>query len=186
MLINQIFPTCVLIDENIEMAKKLLPLCEKYTNETKSTLLNIDNFPSTLFDHDLIPQVNTEPLVQDFMRLIANTHVKTLAESCHISYDINNLLPFGFFSSMNKHAYLRKHLHKDCLFSGLIYLEVGENVPPLVFFDPRPIASVISNSAHSMSITPKTGMILLWESWLEHEIPQKLNDNSRKVFSFNI
>jgi uncharacterized protein (TIGR02466 family) len=185
MFINQIFPTCVLIDENIEMAKKLLPLCEKYTSETQTTLLNIDNFPSTLFG-SLIPQVNAEPLVQDFMEMIATTHVKTLAGSCNIPYDINNLRPFGFFSSMNKHAYLRKHLHKDCLFSGLIYLEVGENVPPLVFFDPRPIASVISNASHSMSITPKTGMILLWESWLEHEIPQKLNDNSRKVFSFNI
>jgi uncharacterized protein (TIGR02466 family) len=186
MFVDQLFPTCVLVDENIELAKLLLPLCEKYTNNTNSNLLHTANFPSTLSDRDLTPHVNAEPLVQEFMELIATTHVKKLAESCQIKYENILLRPFGFFSSMKKHAYLRKHMHKDCSFSGTFYLEVDEDVPPIVFYDPRQIASVVGHTPHALSIPPKTGMILLWESWLEHEIPQKLNDNSRKVFSFNI
>lgn len=186
MFVNQLFPTCVLIDENLEMARALLPLCEKYTNITQSNLLYTANFPSTLSDKELIPYVNGEPLVQDFMQLIATTHVKKLADTCGMSYNKINFRPFGFFSSMNKYAYLRKHMHKECSFSGTFYLEVEEDAPPLIFYDPRPLASVSGNTPHTMAITPKTGMILLWESWLEHEIPQKLNDNARKVFSFNI
>jgi uncharacterized protein (TIGR02466 family) len=186
MFVDQIFPTNVLIAENLEMANLLLPICEKYTDITQSNLLHISNFPSTLSDRDLMAHVNTEPVVQDFMKLIATTYVRKLAESSNIIYSDIEFKPYGFFSSMNKYAYLRKHLHKDCSFSGTFYLKVDEDVPPLVFYDPRPIASVVNKAPHTLSITPKTGMLLLWESWLEHEIPQKLNDNARKTFSFNI
>jgi hypothetical protein len=186
MIVNQLFPTCVLVDEDLEMAAKLLPLCDKYTTITDSNLLHISNFPSTLSDHELIPHVNSEPLVHKFLTTLIHTHAKKLAESIGIPYNNIDFRPFGFFSSMRKHAYLRKHMHRDCTFSGTFYLEVDDDAPPLIFYDPRQISSVVDSCPHTLTFQPKAGTILLWSSWLEHEIPQKLTDSSRKVFSFNI
>ena len=95
---------------------------------------------------------------------------------------------------MERNAYLRKHSHLDCSFSGIVYLETGEDVPPLVLYDPRPVRLFYNYPVSKMPpkddpihvIHPKKGMIVLFDAWLEHEVYQKLNDNPRKTFVFNL
>jgi hypothetical protein len=186
MNIQSIFPTCILQDSNIDLANALLPLCNKYTSLTKDNLLNIDNFPSTLGSDDLNPAVMSEPLVQQTLSMIIMTYAAQLADASGMNYNEIDFKPYGFFSSMNRNAYLRRHMHHQCTFSGIIYLEVGDDVPPLVLFNPKPISVFNSEIQNTHFIEPKAGNIILWNSWMEHEVPQKLNDNPRKAFSFNI
>jgi hypothetical protein len=186
MNIQSIFPTCILQDSNIDLANALLPLCNKYTSLTKDNLLNIDNFPSTLGSNDLNPVVMSEPLVQQTLSMIIMTYAAQLADASGMDYNQIDFKPYGFFSSMNRNAYLRRHMHHQCTFSGIIYLEVGDDVPPLVLFNPKPISVFNSEIQNTHFIEPKAGNIILWNSWVEHEVPQKLNDNPRKAFSFNI
>jgi len=186
MIIESVFPTFVLQDSNIELANTLLPLCNKYTSLTKDNLLNIDNFPSTLGSDDLNPVVMSDPVVQQTLSMIIMTYAVQLAEASEMDYNQIEFKPYGFFSSMNKNAYLRRHMHHRCTFSGIIYLEVGKDVPPLVLFNPKPISVFNGEIQNTKFIEPQAGKIVMWNSWIEHEVPQKLNDNPRKTFSFNI
>ena len=186
MILESVFPTYILQDSNIELADALLSLCNKYTALTKDNLLNIDNFPSTLGSNDLNPVVMSEPLVQQTLSTIITYYAVKLADAAGMNYDQIDFKPYGFFSSMNKNAYLRRHMHHQCTFSGIIYLEVGDDVPPLVLFNPKSISVFNNEIQNTYFIEPKVGNIVIWNAWMEHEVPQKLNNNPRKSFSFNI
>lgn len=191
--IKELFPTYLLEFESIELAEALLPLCDHYTALSNTNCLHIDNFPTTLYDRTLERQVMEEPLVKQALEYVTEVCLRPFLE--HRDLDLpKSLNPFGFFSTMEKHAYLRKHAHLDCAFSGIIYLEVGEDVPPLVMYDPRPVRNFYNYPVKKMPprddpihvIRPTKGKILLWDAWLEHEVYQKMNDNPRKTFVFNL
>jgi len=158
-----------------------------------SNCLGIENFPSTLYERDLTAQIMAEPIVQEAFGFIISHPLSKLLGHRNIGFPGQHR-PFGFFSTMNKWAYIDKHHHLDCHFSGLIYLDVGDDVPDLIIHDPRPVEKFLSypkseatrTNAGTHIIKPKTGMVLLWDSWLEHQTHQKLNDNPRKTFVFNI
>ena len=60
--IKELFPTLVLFDENIELADKLLPLCDQYILESTTNCLHTQNFPSTLYDKNQELKVNSQPV----------------------------------------------------------------------------------------------------------------------------
>jgi hypothetical protein len=177
--IVDIFPTKILITENFKLAEKLLPLCNKYTEITDTTLLDIPNYPSTLRNDKLGDQINSEPIVIEALDYIQNL-VDEYSKTINVTWQVHNSKGYAFFSSMNKHSYLRKHKHLHCTFSGLIYLETGQDVPPLIIHNPNPF------DGGTIKIDAIEGRVLLWPCWLEHELDMKLNDNPRKVFTFNV
>lgn len=187
MKINDFFPTRVLSEMNADLAVNLLPLCDKFTAITDSGLLGTENFPSTLANEKLNFAVNNEPAVVEFFIYLLENCAKPLVESKGIMYEQSMFRPYGFFSAMKRHAFLRKHAHQDCIFSGVLYLDAGPNVPALVIHDPRPYTKFDINQLHSQIIIPPTqGLLLMWDNWVEHEIFQKTNDEPRKTFSFNL
>jgi len=186
MQIDSIFPTCILRDSDLSLAEELLPLCNQYTSASRDTLLNIDNYPSTLGSSELNPLVNSEPLVRKALYTIINKYAPALAESMGMSFESIEFKPYGFFSSMHKHAFLRKHMHHYCTFSGTVYLEIDGDAPPLVLHNPRPISVFTNQVGNTTIIHPKAGDIVMWNSWLEHEVPQMTESCTRKAFSFNI
>ena len=191
--ITELFPTFIFESHNEVLADSLLPLCDKYTSESTTNCLHIDNFPSTLYSYGQTADVNSEPLVQEALEYIKSSCLKPFLDHRGIKLP-GPLRPFGFFNTMKKGAYLRKHSHFDCFFSGIIYLDIGEDIPEISFFDPRPVTKFINYPFDTLTklnsplytVKPKKGMILLWDAWLEHEVYQKKNDNSRKTFVFNI
>jgi hypothetical protein len=188
MKINNFFPTKILTDFNLDFASRLLPLCEQYVAITDTNLESGQgNYPTTLSNGELNDQVNNEPDVKEFFEFIIESYARPLIESKNVPYERSMFKPYGFFSSMRKHAYLSKHAHQYCTFSGTFYLEIGTDVPPLVIHDPRPHSKFDYNQHQSqITLRPQTGLIVMWDNWLEHEVAQKTNDEPRKVFSFNI
>ena len=189
MEVLNLFPTQIYKDfVNDNMKNDLLELCNHYTSVSDTNLLHIENFPSTLSNDDLSYPINTSPVVKmvfNYLYEVANQFTQQRNQKLNT----DSLQPYGFFSDMKRGAYLRKHTHKDCRFSGIIYLEVGDNVPHLLFHDPRPHATFEPSDYggnYVQSIKPENGMLLLWDSWLCHEIMHKDNDEPRKVFSFNL
>jgi uncharacterized protein (TIGR02466 family) len=173
---------------NDNMKNDLLNLCNHYTSETTTNLLHIKNFPSTLANETLSGHINNEPVVKMVFNYLFEVATRFLQERNQV-LDCNELKPYGFFSDMKEGAYLRRHAHKDCRFSGIIYLEVGDNVPQLLFHDPRPYVQFEPShygGSYIQSIKPENGMILLWDSWLNHEVLTKENDQPRKSFTFNL
>ena len=193
MEIKELFPTLVMVDSNIELAEKLLPVCNYFTEKTTTNCLGIANFPSTLSNEDLGPEVNNHPVVREAFDYIIN--------NCLIPFEKQRgleakgmLRPYGFFSSMEQNSHCINHIHLECRYSGIIYLEAGPAAPPLVFHDPRPHIDFIRYNIETPGPynnqvyfeQPVAGKILLWDSWLHHSIPMKLTTDPRKTFVFNL
>lgn len=98
-----------------------------------------------------------------------------------------NVLPEG-----GSHS---SHLHTNAVLSGTYYVKSPEGAGPIVFEDPRhglmmaapprkagvprPLQTYVSQAS-----TP--GTLLLWESWLRHEVPLNRAEGERISVSFNL
>lgn len=121
-----------------------------------------------------------DPVVADLVTVL-DTHVARFAVSLDLDLGrrklaldniwINILEPGGMHSG---------HIHPGSVASGTYYIALPEGAAGLKFEDPRlqsrmampprrPTAS--RNNRSFVEIMPKPGTLLLWESWLRHEVP---------------
>ncbi len=86
------------------------------------------------------------------------------------------------------------HIHPNSVISGTYYVTVPPGAGPIVFEDPR-LAMLMAvpprkqnaprETKNHVSETPKAGTLLLWESWLRHEVPLNRAEGNRISISFN-
>ena len=86
------------------------------------------------------------------------------------------------------------HIHTNSVISGTYYVAVPAGAGPIVFEDPRHSqmmaapprkANAPREFKHHISETPAEGTVLLWESWLRHEVPLNRSEGLRISISFN-
>ena len=86
------------------------------------------------------------------------------------------------------------HLHPNSVISGTIYVSMPKNTSAIKFEDPRhPMMMAAPSRLVSAKeylkpfvyIEPSVGEILLWESWLRHEVPTNISPEERVSISFN-
>lgn len=86
------------------------------------------------------------------------------------------------------------HLHTNAVLSGTYYVKVPAGSGPIVFEDPRHAMMMAAPPRKSkaprefqayVSETPAEGTLLLWESWLRHEVPLNRAEGHRISVSFN-
>ena len=98
---------------------------------------------------------------------------------------VNLLKPGGHHSA---------HVHPHSILSGTLYVEVPEGSGAIRFEDPRlPLmmaAPVRDENAPEelrafVSVQPRAGLLLMWESWLRHEVLPGSAKADRLSISFN-
>ena len=98
---------------------------------------------------------------------------------------VNQLDPGGSHSG---------HIHPHCVLSGAYYVRVPDGASSIKFEDPRlammmaaPSPREDADEAHKRFayVAPQAGDLLLWESWLRHEVPPNRAASSRISVSFN-
>ncbi|MFT4091819.1 MAG: TIGR02466 family protein [Asticcacaulis sp.] len=98
---------------------------------------------------------------------------------------INILEPYGTHSG---------HIHPHSLISGTFYVHVPDGASALKFEDPRltsfmntPPRKAGARRDHQPFVyeAPSAGTLLMWESWLRHEVPINLSEDVRISISFN-
>jgi len=98
---------------------------------------------------------------------------------------INILQPLGHHSN---------HIHPHSVISGTIYVDIPDGAARLKLEDPRldrfmnaPLRSPEAPLTAQSYFTPDVlaGDILIWESWLRHEVPMNQGQNDRISISFN-
>ncbi len=86
------------------------------------------------------------------------------------------------------------HIHPHSVISGTYYVVVPKGAAALRFEDPRlPMlmaapqrkASAPRDLHNFVAMEPKAGELLLWESWLRHEVPKNQAKSERISVSFN-
>ncbi len=140
---------------------------------------------------DDLPQ--RDPDVAALVRLL-DRHVQRFAEACAFDLQrklkldslwVNVLKPGGAHSG---------HIHPHSAISGTIYIEVPDGAGGLRFEDPRLAMMMAAPLRRSdapeerrpfVTIRPQRGTILLWESWLRHEVEASAAKSERISISFN-
>lgn len=124
-----------------------------------------------------------------------NSHVKIFARDLH--YDMSgralamtdcwaNVMPEGTVHSL--------HLHPGSVISGTYYVAVPKGAGALKFEDPRLAAQMASPPRRSdapeafqsfVNMPAHDGDLVLFESWLRHEVPPARFSGERISISFN-
>ena len=86
------------------------------------------------------------------------------------------------------------HLHPHSILSGTLYVEVPAGSGPIRFEDPR-LPMMMAAPTRSpdapeplrpfVTVQPTAGKLLLWESWLRHEVMPGTGKAERLSISFN-
>lgn len=124
-----------------------------------------------------------------------NRHVAKFAEACAFdlagrklkldSLWVNILKPGGMHSG---------HIHPHSVVSGTIYIEVPPGAGALKLEDPRLARMMAAPPRREdadeamktfVEVAPQPGTILLWESWLRHEVTPNTAKTDRISISFN-
>jgi uncharacterized protein (TIGR02466 family) len=97
-----------------------------------------------------------------------------------------NILPEG-----GTHA---SHIHPHSVISGTTYVAMPEGAGALKLEDPRLPMMMAAPPRRKDAradlqafhyVKPKVGDVLLWESWLRHEVPLNMSEDDRVSVSFN-
>lgn len=86
------------------------------------------------------------------------------------------------------------HIHPHSVISGTTYVALPEGTSAIKFEDPR--LSMMMAAPHRRKdapaelqqfvyVQPEVGDVLLWESWLRHEVPMNMAEDERISVSFN-
>lgn len=134
------------------------------------------------------------PAFKDLVKAL-DKHVKAFAKDLEFNLDgrklklediwINILPPGGIHTG---------HIHPHSVISGTTYVALPDGSASIKFEDPRlPMmmaAPARIKDARTALRTfhyeaPKVGDVLLWESWLRHEVPMNMSEDDRISVSFN-
>ncbi len=86
------------------------------------------------------------------------------------------------------------HIHPHSVISGTTYVAMPEGTSALRLEDPRHQmmmaapprrADAPENMRSHVYVKPQVGDVLLWESWLRHEVPMNMAEDHRISVSFN-
>jgi len=79
------------------------------------------------------------------------------------------------------------HIHPHSILSGTLYVEVPAGSGAIRFEDPRlPLMMAAPPRADTfVAVEPRPGLLLLWESWLRHEVLAGTGKGERLSISFN-
>ena len=140
---------------------------------------------------DDLPQ--RDPRFADLVKLL-DKHVARFAAECAFqlrgklkldSLWVNVLKPGGAHSG---------HIHPHSAVSGTIYVEVPTGSGAIRFEDPRLAMMMVAPRRRDdapepllpfVHVEPQPGMVLLWESWLRHEVMPSAAKGERISISFN-
>ncbi|MGZ3725100.1 MAG: TIGR02466 family protein [Pseudobdellovibrio sp.] len=79
------------------------------------------------------------------------------------------------------------HIHPHSVISGTFYVQTPPRCSAIKFEDPRLgfFMNAPVNKQSFVSLQPKAGEVILFESWLRHEVPRNETKNPRISISFN-
>jgi uncharacterized protein (TIGR02466 family) len=135
-----------------------------------------------------------DPAFADLKRLL-DRHVARFAEACGFNLAGRKLkLDSLWVNVLNGGGGHSGHLHPHSVVSGTVYIALPPGSRGLRLEDPRlammmaapPRLSDAPEILRSfVEVSPEPGTVLLWESWMRHEVPPGSGKGKRISVSFN-
>lgn len=133
------------------------------------------------------------PYYQELQEKI-DAHARKFAKSLELDLAGKKLVMTSLWVNiMGKLSHHSFHLHPLSVISGTFYLKTPKGCGEFKIEDPR-IQSFMASPRKSktsransryVSVVPKPGQLILFESWLKHEVTANLSGDDRVSISFN-
>ena len=94
----------------------------------------------------------------------------------------------SWFAELNKNQHHHIHAHGASAISGAYYIKCNGN-EPLYFHNPNKLMATTPVLTFMQQVIPYptcVGKMILFPSWLEHNVMSNQSDNARLVLSFNL
>ena len=135
-----------------------------------------------------------DPAFADLKRLL-DRHVARFADACHFDLGGKKLkLDSLWVNVLDGKGGHGAHLHPHSVVSGTLYLALPPGSRGLKLEDPRLAMMMAAPTRRDdapealqtfVEIAPEPGTVLLWESWMRHEVPPGAGTAKRISISFN-
>jgi len=99
------------------------------------------------------------------------------------SFSIEPKIINGWVNINRKSGMNRRHIHQGSSLSAVYY--VTDAYSPIRFHDPRPM-NVWENGPTTHDFTPSKGEIIIFPSWLDHDVEPNLTDEPRISIAMNV
>ncbi len=135
-----------------------------------------------------------DPVIGDLVKLL-DKHVAAFAVECAFDLAGRKLkLDSLWVNVMKPGATHSGHIHPHSVVSGTVYVAVPPGAGAIRFEDPRLAMMMAAPTRHDdapedlrtfVYVEPVPGTVLLWESWLRHEVMPHEGKGERVSVSFN-
>jgi len=127
-----------------------------------------------------------DPAFSDLAKLLTR-HAATFAAECGFDLGRKPKLDSLWANLLKSGGQHSGHLHPHSVISGTLYVAVPAGSGAIRFEDPRlPLMMAAPPRASSfVTVEPRPGLLLLWESWLRHEVLAGAGKGELLSISFN-
>ena len=127
-----------------------------------------------------------DPAFAELARLLVR-HAAKFAEACAFELSRKPRLDSLWVNLLKAGGQHSGHVHPHSIISGTLYVEVPDGSGAIRFEDPRlPLMMAAPRRPDTfVSIEPHPGLVLMWESWLRHEVLPGVDRGERLSISFN-
>ena len=134
-----------------------------------------------------------DPVIGDLAKLLTK-HAAKFAQECAFELTGKPKLDSLWVNLLRGPGHHSAHIHPHSIISGTLYVEVPKGSGDIQFEDPRlpmmmaaPIRRTDAPEELQPFVTvqPRPGLLLLWESWLRHEVLPGAGRGERLSISFN-
>ena len=153
-----------------------------------------NNYPGYTSYASLSDLTWRSPFFEELKNLL-DLHVKTFVEELDFDLEGRNLkledLWINILPEGGNHS---AHIHPNSVISGTTYISMPSGSSAIKFEDPRHSMMMAAPSRIKdakeylrpfIYVNPSVGDVLLWESWLRHEVPANNSSEERISISFN-
>ena len=134
-----------------------------------------------------------DPTIADLSKLLTN-HAAAFAKECAFELARKPKLDSLWVNLLRGPGHHSGHIHPHSIISGTLYVEAPKGSGAIRFEDPRLPMMMAAPTRHQdareelqpfVTVAPRPGLLLLWESWLRHEVLPGTGRGERLSISFN-
>ncbi len=134
------------------------------------------------------------PIFKDIVKAL-DKHVADFAVDLEFNLDGRKLVIEDIWINILPEGGIHtSHIHPHSVISGTTYVKMPEGASALKLEDPRSqmmmaaparLKDCREEMKQFIYVAPEVGDVLLWESWLRHEVPMNMSEDDRISVSFN-
>ena len=134
-----------------------------------------------------------DPTIAELAKVLTK-HAGKFAQDCAFDLASKPKLDSLWVNLLRGPGHHSAHIHPHSIISGTLYVEVPKGSGEIQFEDPRLPMMMAAPTRRTdapeglqpfVTVQPRPGLLLLWESWLRHEVLPGAGRGERLSISFN-